>query len=227
MIEESPNTSENPHHLLRVRAGAVTLDGVLHIPTDAHGLVILPQSFESATFHSYITTTALTFNQQKLATLQVEMFTPEEKELEGMTDYFGQNTDIMQQRFIGMADWLLEYQETRNFSIGYFGTEATGAAALIAAAERPDNVRAVVAAGGSVGLVHTRLGDIVAPVLLIAAENDIKGVKANQQLLAELKGQKGFETVAGLQTLFSEQRGVDEVIRLAGAWFARWLVTIV
>lgn len=227
MIEESPNTSESTHHLLRVRAGAVTLDGVLHIPTDAHGLVILPQSFESATFHSYITTTALAFNQQKLATLQVEMFTPEEKELEEMTGYFGQNTDIMQQRFSGMADWLLEYQETRNFSIGYFGTGATGAAALIAAAERPDNVRAVVAASGSVGLVHTRLGDIVASVLLIAAENDTEGVKANQQLLADLKGQKEFETVAGLQALFSEQRGADEVIRLAGAWFTRWLVAIV
>ena len=227
MIEESINASDSTKHLMRVGAGAVTLDGVLNIPMDAHGLVILPQSFESPTFHAYMTTTALAFNQQKLATLQVEMFTPEEKELESLTGYFGQNTDIMQQRFIGMADWLLEYQETRNFSIGYFGAGAIGAAALIAAAERPDNVRAVVSAGGSVGLVRTHLGDIVAPVLLLAAGNNIEGMKANQQLLAQLKGQKEFETVAGLQTLFSEQRGVDEVIRLAGAWFGRWLVTII
>ena len=228
MIEESTNESEGTNHLIRVEAGAVTLDGVLIIPENAHGLVILPRGFESDEFHAYLTTIALAFNQQELATLQVEMFTPEEKELETLTGYFGQNTDIMQQRFVGMADWLLEYEETRNFSIGYFGTGPLGAAALIAAAERPDNVRTVVSAGGSVELVHnTHLGDIVAPVLLLAAENDAEGVKANQDLLVGLKGQKEFEMVAGVQALFSEQRGVDEVIRLAGAWFTRWLVTIV
>ena len=227
MLEESTNESKSTNHLIRVEAGAVILDGILNIPTDAHGLVILPRSFESDAFHSSLTTTALTFNQQQLATLEVEMFTPEEKEFETLTGYFGQNTDIMQQRFIGMADWLLEYQDTKNFSIGYFGVGTTGVAALIAAAERPDNVRAVVAAGGNVKQIRTHLGDIVAPVLLIAAENDVENVKANQQLLTGLKGQKEFQTVAGVQTLFSEQRSINEVIRLAGAWFTRWLVTIV
>ncbi len=227
MIEESAGTSENTNHLMRVEAGAVTLDGILDIPADAHGLVILPRSFESAVFHTNLTTIALNLKLQKLATLQVEMFTPEEKELEPLIGYFRQNTAIMQQRFIGMADWLLEYKETRNFSIGYFGSGPTGAAALIAAAERPDNVRTVVSAGGNVELVHTHLGDIVAPVLLIAAENNIENVKANQELLAGLKGQKEFEMVAGAKELLTEQQGVNEVIRLAGAWFARWLVTIV
>ncbi len=227
MIEESADTAESTNHLIRVGAGAVTLDGILNIPADAHGLVILPRGFESAEFHSCLTTIALNLNRQELASLQVEMFTSEEKELEQLTGYFGQNTYIMQQRFIGMADWLLEYKETRNFSIGYFGTGPTGAAALIAAAERPDNVRTVVSAGGNVELVHARLGDIVAPVLLIAAENNTENVKANQELLTGLKGQKEFETVAGVKELFNEQSSIDEVIRLAGAWFARWLVTIV
>ena len=135
MLEESSGASENTNHLIRVRAGAVTLVGVLNRPADAHGLVILPRGFESDQFHSYLTTIALSLNQQELATLQVEMFTPEEKELEAMSSYFAQNTDIMQQRFIGMADWLLENEETSNFSIGYFGAGPIGAAALIAAAE--------------------------------------------------------------------------------------------
>jgi putative phosphoribosyl transferase len=226
MIEENANTLGSTNHLIRVGAGAVTLDGVISIPPNAHGLVILPRSFESDEFRAYLTTIALSLNQQELATLQVEMFTPEEKTLEGMTDYFGQNTDIMQQRFIAMADWLLEQEETKNFSIGYFGAGPIGAGALIAAAERPDNVRAVVSAGGNVGLVQTKIGDIVAAILLIGAENDTESVRANQELLAELKGQKELEVVAGVQNLFSEQHSIDEVIRLASAWFARWLVTI-
>src|SRR5579859_6153864 len=134
MIEENANTLGSANHLIRVGAGAVTLDGVISIPANAHGLVILPRGFESDEFRAYLTTIALSLNQQELATLQVEMFTPEEKNLEGMTDYFGQNTDIMQQRFIAMADWLLEYEETKNLSIGYFGAGPMGAAALIAAA---------------------------------------------------------------------------------------------
>ena len=81
--------------------------------------------------------------------------------------------------------------------------------------------------GGNVELVRTRLGDIVAPVLLIAAENDLQNVKANQGLLAGLNGQKELETVAGVKELFTQQGSVNEVIRLAGAWFKRWLVTIV
>ncbi len=80
---------------------------------------------------------------------------------------------------------------------------------------------------GTSNWLHTHLGDIVAPVLLIAAENDIENVKANQQLLTGLKGQKEFQTVAGVQTLFTDQQDIDEVIRLAGTWFTRWLVTIV
>ena len=227
MTEEKTNATEGTNHLIRVEAEALTLDGILSIPAEAHGLVILPRSFESDEIHAHLTTIALALKQQKLATLQVEMFTPEERELEGQTGYFGQNTDIMQQRFIGMADWLLEYAETKNFSIGYFGAGPTGAAALIAAAERPDNVRTVVSAGGNVELARTHLGDIVAPVLLIVATNNTGNVEANQRLLAGLNGQKALETVPGVKNLFAEQRGVDEVVRLAGAWFKRWLVTIV
>ena len=52
-------------------------------------------------------------------------------------------------------------------------------------------------------------------------------MQANQDALAALKGQKEFETIAGASALFADQRGIDEVIRLAGEWFTRWLVTIV
>lgn len=224
---EYPSTPKgtNGERSVRVAAGAVALDGLLSVPPEAHGLVILARGIESGEHNSPFPSIAQAFNQQRLATLQVGMFTPDELELEGLTGYFGQNVDIMQQRFIHMADWLLQHAETENFSIGYFGTGACGAAALIAAAERPDNVRTVVAVGGALALAREYLGNILAPVLLIAAGNDGKLVQAHQEALAALKGQKAFETIAG--ALFADQRGIDEVIRLAGEWFTRWLVTIV
>ncbi len=226
---EYPSTPKgnNSERTVRVAAGAVELDGLLNVPPEAHGLVILAHGIESDEHESPFPSISQAFNQRKLATLQVEMFTPDELELEGLTGYFAQNVDIMQQRFIHMADWLLQNAETENFSIGYFGTGACGAAALIAAAERPDNVRTVVAASGTLELAREYLGNILAPVLLIAAGNDGNAVQAHQGALAALKGQKEFETVAGASALFADQRGIDEVIRLTGEWFTRWLVTIV
>ncbi len=228
MIENtSTPESTNSERSVRVAAGAVDLDGLLSVPAEAHGLVILAHGIESDEHDSPFPSIAQAFNQRKLATLQVEMFTPDELELDRLTGYFAMNVDIMQQRFTHMADWLLQNAETENFSIGYFGTGACGAAALIAAAERPDNVRTVVAAGGTLALARKYLGNILAPVLLIAAGNDGSSVQANQEALAALKGQKAFETIAGASALFTDQRGIDEVIRLAGEWFTRWLVTIV
>lgn len=226
---ENTSTSEsigNPRPV-RVVAGAVDLDGLLSVPANAHGLVILAHGIESDEYDAPFPSIAQAFNQRRLATLQVEMFTPDEQELEVLTGYFAQNVDIMQQRFVHMADWLLQNAETENFSIGYFGTDACGAAALVAAAERPDNVRTVVAAGGTLALAREHLGDILAPVLLIAAGSDRNAVQANQDALAALKGQKEFETIAGVSALFANQRSIDEVIRLAGEWFTRWLVTII
>ncbi len=225
MIEDtSRSESTNSGRPIRVQAGAVELDGILSIPAEAHGQVILAHGIDSLERNLPLQAIAQAFNQQKLATLQVELFTPEERELDKLIGYFAQNTDIMQQRFIGMADWLLQNAETEHYSIGYFGTGPCGAAALIAAAERPDNVRTVVSVGGSIELASKHLGSVLAPTLLIAAENDEHAVKANQEALAALKGQKEIGTVAG--DLFADQNSVDEVIRLAGAWFTRWLVTI-
>jgi putative phosphoribosyl transferase len=226
---DNTSTRESTHseRPVRVEAGAVDLDGLLSVPAEAHGLVILARGIESNEHESPFPSIAQAFNQRRLATLQVEMFTPDELELDRLTGYFAQNVDITQQRFFHMADWLLQYEETRNFSIGYFGTGPCGAAALVAAAERPDNVRTVVSAGGTIELARAHLGAILAPVLLIAAGNDSSSVQAHQSALAALKGQKAFETVAGASTLFADQRGTDEVIRLAGEWFTRWLVTII
>ena len=228
MIENtSTPESANSERPMRVAAGAIDLEGLLNTPEEAHGLVLLAHGIDSDGNASPFPAIAQAFNQRRLATLQVEMFTPDEQELDRRTGYFANNIDIMQQRFIHMADWLLQHTETENFSIGYFGTGSCGAAALVAAAERPDNVRTVVAAGGAVALAREHLGDILAPVLLIAAGNDNSSVQANQDALAALKGQKEFETVAGASALFADSRGIDEMIRLAGEWFSRWLVTIV
>jgi putative phosphoribosyl transferase len=201
-MTENIDTAENTTHgrLLSIEAEAVELSGILNIPDDAHGLVILAQGIDnSADLRPHFITMSQLFNQSALATVLVDLFMTDERKLDEETGFFHKNTDIMQQRLVGMADWFLQNEETQNFTIGYFGTGASGAAALVAAAERPDNVRAVVAAGSPIDMIQQYLQGVMAPTRLIAADNDEAGVKMNQAGLASLTMmEKSFEPVKGV-----------------------------
>jgi dienelactone hydrolase len=133
----------------------------------------------------------------------------------------------MEQRIIGIAEWLLPNPETKNLSIGYFGIGVSGAAALIAAAERPDAVHAVVTAAGRIDMAENYLHQIMAPSMFIVAQNDTASVKMHQDMLKQLCVDNQFEQIAGVSSLFESSKTLDEVARLAGQWFTRWLVSIV
>ena len=229
MVEDTNTTdSANNGRLVQVGAGAVTLAGLLHLPTDAHGLVILTHGIEGSIDGSHQTALAMAqvLFQDNIATLLVDLFTAEEQQLDAGTDYFRLNTSVMEQRIAGMAQWLLENDETEHLAVGYFGAGATGAAVLIAAAERPDVVAAVVSAGGSLNLTQNYLPRVLAPTLLIAAQQDAQAVTQSQSILAQLTKEKQFEQVEGGRSLFATKDSVTKVAQLASAWFNKHLVTI-
>jgi len=224
MIGDTPsNTSDG--RLIVVNAEAVELKGILNVPQNAKGLVILACGVDDTVPHQRAISHASTFYSGGLATLIVDLFTGEEQALDKETGYFRLNTEVMQQRISAMSNWLLEQPETQHFTLGYFGSGTSGAAALIAAAERPDVVAAVVSAGGRVDLVRDALSrhHITAATLLIAAEKDEAAVKLNTEMLELLTARKKFEKIPGASSLYEERRVQDEVSRLALEWFTDWL----
>lgn len=228
--EEDYTRSQNGDaQLVHIGAEAVALNGFLSIPEEARGLVILAHGIEDVSLNPHQNVVAMTraLNQHGLATLQVDLFSKEEKQLNVSTHFFCENIDIMQQRIVGTAEWFLENPSTENLSIGYFGVGVVGAAAIMAAAERPDVVAAVVAVGSEADLALDYVPRVLAPILLIAGEHDTAAIETHQRVLAQLKADKQLETVEGEASLFASQHGVDEVVRLAGGWFSRWLVPIV
>ena len=229
MTEDTNITeSANNGRLVQVGAGAVTLAGLLHLPSEAHGIVILTHGIEGSADGSHQTALVIAqvLFQDNIATLLVDLFTPEEQQLDAGTDYFRLNTSIMEQRIAGMAQWLLENDETQHLAVGYFGAGATGAAVLIAAAERPDVVAAVVSAGGSLDQAQDYLPRVLTPTLLIAAQQDTQAVTQNQHVLEQLTKVKQFEQVEGGRSLFETKESVTKVAQLASAWFNTHLVTI-
>ncbi len=221
--------SPNGGRLIQVGAGALTLPALIHMPENAQGIVILTHGIEGSADGSHRTALniAQTLYQEALATLVVDLFTTEEQQLDQGTDYFRLNTSIMEQRIMGMAEWLLENEETKNLSIGYFGAGATGAAVLIAAAERPDIVAAVVSAGGYIDKAQEYLRRITDPTLLIASQQDTQAVRMSQSALEVLTVEKQFEQVPGVKLLFETKESVARIAQLASQWFTKHLVPII
>ena len=226
----TPTISENFNgRLIEVAAGAVTLPALFHVPTHPRGIVVLTHGIEGSADGSHASALAIAsqLHQASLATLVVDLFSPGEQQLDEGTGYFKQNTSIMEQRIIGLSEWTQDNIVTSNLSLGYFGAGVAGAAVLIAAAERPDVVKAVVAASARLDLVENSLRRILAPTMLIAAQQDTNAVQQNQQALEGLTQPTRFEQIAGVNALFSSQDSIGRIAQLAGEWFAQHLEPIV
>jgi putative phosphoribosyl transferase len=226
------NTVEQPEReeqsrLLSIEGGAIQVHGILYVPENAHGMVVLArgiQEEEEGSIRRRVLAQTQPFHEVGLATLIVDLFNEQERRLDEQTGYFAQNIDILQQRLIGVADWLAEQPGTDTLSIGIFGVDAVGAAILSSADERPDVIRAVVAAGNSVQLAKDIIPNITVPTLLIAPANDTVSANDGREAVQTIKAkQKHFEAIEGTTTLFESEIATKKVLELARDWFNQHL----
>jgi putative phosphoribosyl transferase len=147
----------------------------------------------------------------------------EEEAVDIRTAHLRFNIGLLAERLIGATDWLKQDVDTELLTIGYFGASTGAAAALVAAAERPQFVNAIVSPGGRPDLAGPALKKVQAPTLLIVGGNDTQVVELNQIALAQLKCEKQLSIVRRATHLFEEPGALDEVARLAAQWFLKWL----
>ncbi len=124
------------------------------------------------------------------------------------------------------TDWLTEHPDTRALRIGYFGASTGAGAAMVAAAERPGVVGAVVSRGGRPDLAGRALPQVRAPTLLIVGGNDPQVIELNQAALELMRCEKQLVIVPGASHLFEEPGALDEVARLAREWFLFYLAAV-
>ena len=130
---------------------------------------------------------------------------------------------LLAERLIGATDWLSLQHPMRRLPIGYFGGSTGAAAALVAAASRPEAVRAVVSRGGRPDLAAAALPRVQAPTLLIVGARDLPVIRMNEESLPLLACEKTMTLVPGATHLFEEPGALPAVAHLAGDWFLRWL----
>jgi putative phosphoribosyl transferase len=209
--------------LVRITAGPVTLEGNLSLPRGARGIVMFAHGSGSSRLSPRNRYVAQLLNQARLATLLVDLLTAQEEAIDLRTARLRFDIGLLAERLVGATDWLLEHPQTRELQIGYFGASTGAAAALVAAAERLDEVAAIVSRGGRPDLAGPRLPQVRAPTLLIVGGNDVQVIELNRAAFAQLRCEKQLVIVPGATHLFEEPGALDEVARLAREWFQRYL----
>ncbi|MBW4538583.1 MAG: dienelactone hydrolase family protein [Myxacorys chilensis ATA2-1-KO14] len=220
------STSKQTHEesLVQVPAGSVVLEGNLSIPVNAIGVVLFAHGSGSSRHSPRNRDVAETLQAAGLATLLIDLLTAEEEAVDSRTKKLRFDIALLRDRLISAIDWLTQNPNTRDLPIGCFGASTGAAGALMAAAERPEIVHAVVSRGGRPDLAEPVLDRVQAPTLLIVGGNDPSVIDLNQQTMAHLLCEKQLEIVPNATHLFEEPGALSEVARLAGLWFQRHLL---
>jgi putative phosphoribosyl transferase len=209
---------------VRLTAGRVALEGNLGLPADASGVVLFAHGSGSGRHSPRNRFVAEQLRDAGLGTLLIDLLTEREGAIDARTAHLRFDIGLLADRLVGAVNWLARDERTAELPVGLFGASTGGAAALVAAAERPERVAAVVSRGGRPDLAGAALPVVGTPTLLIVGGDDDVVITLNQQAMARLGSPvKELVIIPGASHLFEEPGKLDEVARLAAEWFGRHL----
>lgn len=206
-----------------ITVGPATLAGTLTVPPSARGLVLFAHGSGSGRHSPRNRIVAGALQRAGFGTLLMDLLTKEEEAIDARTAHLRFDIPLLAGRLVGATDWAKQQPETRDLPLGYFGASTGAGAALIAAARRSEWVGAVVSRGGRPDLAGPSLPEVKAPTLLIVGGRDEPVIELNRQAAANLHAEHHLVIVPGASHLFEEPGALEEVARLAGEWFTRYL----
>jgi len=220
---EKEDTVTSDEQTIGVGDGEVTLEGNLTIPRGASGLVLFAHGSGSSRFSPRNRYVASVLQSVGLATLLMDLLSEEEEAVDEQTGDLRFDIEFLAARVAQATYWLQRNDATSHLAIGYFGSSTGAAAALVAAAARPEAVAAVVSRGGRPDLAGPVLPRVRAPTLLIVGSDDREVLALNREALESLQCEKEMAIVSGATHLFEEPGTLERVAELAALWFSRHL----
>lgn len=201
----------------------IALEGLLALPKQGQSMVIFVHGSGSSRLSPRNQYVAKSLNQTGLGTLLFDLLVDEEESIDRQTGYMRFDIDLLTDRVVGATDWLIGQRGCDQFNLGYFGASTGTAAALVAAAQKQDLIKAIVSRGGRPDLAPTALPEVKAPTLLIVGSRDTTVIKMNQRALEQIQTEKKIEIVPGASHLFEETGALEKVAQLAADWFGHYL----
>lgn len=211
--------------VIRIPTNGTSIEGNLTILHKATAIVIFAHGSGSSRFSPRNTHVTKEINEAGSSTLLIDLLTAEgEEKGDVVTAQFRFNIDLLAKRLVDTTEWLKKTSITKNMAIGYFGASTGAAAALIAAAKLPADIKAVVSRGGRPDLAAEHLLKVKALTLLIVGGNDIEVLEMNREAMKNIPAEKKLKIVPGATHLFEESGKLEFVARLAIDWFSKYLI---
>jgi len=208
---------------LRIPVARVELAADIGVPESPQGVVLFAHGSGSSRHSPRNRYVAEELQRSGLATVLADLLTPREDQLDAQTAALRFDIPLLAARLTALTDWVAGHEATEGLPIGLFGASTGAAAALVAAAERPDAVAAVVSRGGRPDLAGESLRAVRQPTLLIVGGRDETVIALNRQAITSLGGEVRLEIVPGASHLFEEPGALERVARLASDWFVTYL----
>jgi dienelactone hydrolase len=200
----------------------VTLQGDLLLPDGASGVVLFAHGSGSSRHSPRNRWVANVLNDARVGTLLFDLLSEVEEERDRSTGHLRFNIPLLGERLVAATDWLSSSRYLApDVAMGYFGASTGAAAALVAAAQRPGKLAAIVSRGGRPDLAGDALRAVKAPTLFIVGGNDREVLRLNQWALKQMTAPATLEIVPGATHLFDEHGAIEQVARLAVDWFQR------
>jgi putative phosphoribosyl transferase len=207
---------------VRLSIAGVMLDADLVRPADASGVVLFAHGSGSSRHSPRNQQVARGLQREGYATLLMDLLTEPEESIDLRTRELRFNIPLLAARLTGALDWLSKSEQTSGLPFAIFGASTGAAAALVAAADRPELVHVVISRGGRPDLAGAALSRVRAPILLIVGGRDPEVYRLNQQAATQLRSAQ-LVVVPGATHLFEERGALDAVLRLAVDALHRWL----
>jgi len=211
------------HLPISVKVQSAILEGYLSVPTAAIGVVLFAHGSGSSRHSPRNRYVADILNEGSLATLLIDLLNADEQEVDQQTSQLRFDIPFLADRLVAITQWLREQPQVAGLKIGYFGASTGAGAALVAAAELPRAIHAVVSRGGRPDLAGDSLERVDAPTLAIVGGNDPVVLNLNCQALARMKCVHALHVIPGASHLFEEPGALEEVAKMARTWFAEEL----
>lgn len=216
---------------MRLDTAGVSLEATLEAPDNAAGIVLFAHGSGSSRFSPRNRFVAEVLRGGGLATLLLDLLTPPEEAADAVTHHIRFDIELLSERLVGAIDWIGEHESIPNgdpLPVGLFGASTGAGAALVAAAQRPRDIRAVVSRGGRPDLAGDALRRVSAPTLMIVGGMDDVVIKLNRQAMREMQKQTHppevrLEIVPGATHLFEERGTLEQAALLARDWFVSHL----
>jgi len=209
---------------VQVTVGGMRLAGSLALPHEAKGIVLFAHGSGSGRHSPRNRFVASQLQDSGLATLLFDLLSEEEEAIDRDSGHLRFDIGLLAERLVGATNWLSRQSATAKLPVGYFGASTGGGAALVAAADRQERVKAVVSRGGRPDLARDWLPLVNAATLLIVGANDDVVIELNESALRRLGSRtKELKIVPGASHLFEEPGKLKEVAQLAAEWFERHL----